>query len=289
MPSAAPNPASISANSSANTRRCAKPWSSFGTRTHLLEDLIRFNEAIDLLLGESVLCYTARIEQSRELFLGILGHDLRNPLNAVSMCASMIAESPRLDENSLHLASNISASVTAMDRMILDLLDFAGTRLGTHMQVWPGTMDLGVLCQEVLADMKTIHRGRTFTFEQHGQLTGIWDPARLRQLISNLLGNAVQHGFSYTPVVLSATAGDGHVRLSVRNQGPPIPDEAIGLIFEPLQRPPADGAFRPPGSIGLGLYIAREVARAHGTDISVSSTPAETSFTVDLPRRSASA
>jgi signal transduction histidine kinase len=147
---------------------------------------------------------------------------------------------------------------------------------------------------------------RTLRYEPRGELTGEWDAARLRQVVSNLLGNALQHGAGTGPVELSVSAeerngasgADGAeggeragIRLVVRNDGPPIPRDALPTIFDPLVRGPSPASAelqkqRRPGSIGLGLYIAREVAAAHGGTIEVaSSAESGTAFTVRLPRR----
>ena len=147
-------------------------------------------------------------------------------------------------------------------------------------------MDLKRLCQEVVDETRAAHPTRAVRFESHGDLTGDWDAARLRQLVSNLLGNAVQHGAG--PVDVSASGQGADVRLAIRNEGPPIPRDALPTIFDPLVRgsSPERQKQRRPGSIGLGLYIAREVATAHGGTIGVtSSADAGTIFTVRLPRR----
>jgi signal transduction histidine kinase len=174
--------------------------------------------------------------------------------------------------------------------MIGDLLDFTGGGLGVGMPVSPAPLDLRGLCAEVVDEVRAAHPGRTVRFEPHGDLAGEWDAARLRQLVSNLLGNAVQHGGDTGPVDLAArTEGTTHVRLDVRNGGPPIPPDLLPTIFDPLVRGSAAAEpkkQRRPGSIGLGLYIAREVATAHGGTIDVASSEAEgTVFTVRLPRR----
>jgi signal transduction histidine kinase len=250
-----------------------------------LEDMTRFNEAIDQLLAESVLSYTRRIDQSREIFLGILGHDLRSPLSAVSMLAGMLEEHGELNDMARQMASQISVSVKAMERMTKDLLEFTSTRLGARMSIHPHSMDLEQLGKEVVQEHRTIHPSRDFTFEIDGSAKGEWDPSRLRQLISNLLGNAVQHGSPDTPVSLSIDGGGDDVVFHVRNQGNPIPPESFAIIFDPMRRSGNEKLSRPAGSIGLGLHIAREVATAHGGTIKVSSGKDETVFTITLPRK----
>jgi signal transduction histidine kinase len=256
-----------------------------------LEDLTRFNESIDQSLTEAVRSYTQQVDRSRQMFLAILGHDLRNPLHSIMMSADALAlTGPGAD--SAQMASRISASVTAMAAMINDLLDFTSTGLGAEIPLSPAAMDLKQLCQEVVEEMRAAHPTRTLRFQPPaGDLTGTWDAARLRQVVSNLLGNALQHGGG-GPVDLTVSADGAEVRVAVRNDGPPIPREDLATIFDPLVRGSAPDAqtSRRPGSIGLGLYVAREVATAHRGSIDVtSSKEAGTTFTVRLPRRPASA
>ncbi|MBK1818375.1 HAMP domain-containing histidine kinase [Luteolibacter yonseiensis] len=250
-----------------------------------LEDMTRFNEAIDQLLAESVLSYTGRINHSRDVFLGILGHDLRSPLSAVSMLAGMLEEHGDLNGMALQMASQITVSVKAMERMTKDLLDFTSTRLGAKMTLQRQPMDLGQLGREVIEELRTIHPTRVFDFETKGSCEGEWDPSRLRQLISNLLGNAVQHGSPDTPIGLYIDGSADEVVFHVRNQGNPIPRDSFTIIFDPMRRSGDENLSRPVGSIGLGLYIAREVATAHGGTISVGSGEEETVFLVRLPRK----
>lgn len=257
------------------------------TASRDLQDIIRFNEGIDQLLAESVACFVRTVDASRECFLGILGHDLRSPLAGATMIAHLMAESPTLDSQGLQLTTTLRTSLDAMDHLIRDLLDFTGTRLGAKMEVTPRPMDLQPLCREVLEEMKAAHPLRAFVFVHAGdaELVGEWDARRLRQLISNLLGNAVQHGSNSTPVTLAATSTEAGVLLEFRNSGPPIPEELLGVIFDPMKRRQNSGTTAPAGSVGLGLYIAREVAEAHGGSITVVSANDETVFNVRLPRR----
>jgi signal transduction histidine kinase len=258
------------------------------TGPHDIQDIIRFNEGIDQLLAESVACFVRTVDASRECFLGILGHDLRNPLAGATMIAHLLEESPTLDAHCLQMTATLRTSLDAMDHLIRDLLDFTGTRLGARMVVTPRLMEIQPLCREVLDEMKAVHPSRTFVFVYSGEvdLAGEWDARRLRQLISNLLGNAVQHGSAATPVTLAVTSSETGVLLEFRNSGPAIPDELLGVIFDPMRRRQTSGTIAPVGSVGLGLYIAREVAEAHGGSITVVSDKNETVFTVGLPRRS---
>lgn len=254
-----------------------------------IQDIIRFNEAIDQLLAESITIFAQKVDASREYFLGILGHDLRTPLSSATLLAYLLAESSSLDPSSMKMALTLRSSLDAMNHLVRDILDFTGARLGAKMEVHPKRMDLLPLCHEVLAEMRTIHPAQTFHFSApDGEINGKWDGGRLRQLLSNLMGNAVQHGFPTTPVTVTAQPVDGQVILTIHNLGPPIPADVIGVIFDPMKRHQSSGSSAHStlaGSIGLGLYIAREVAVAHGGSISVASAREDTTFTVKLPHR----
>lgn len=250
-------------------------------------DVTRFNASIDQSLTEAVTCFTQRVDQSRDLFLAILGHDLRNPLNSIGMITSLLRHLKSPDAESMQMTGQIAANVSVMARMISDLLDYTRTRLGAGMPVTPKAVDLQTVCAEVFDEYHTAHPECDMKFSASGDLTGNWDHDRLRQAISNLLGNAIQHGDVGAPIRLIATGSEPEVTLKVYNGGTPIPPGEIARIFEPLVRGSTNG--RPvshrPGSIGLGLYIAREVARAHGGSITVRSTVADgTTFTIHLPR-----
>jgi signal transduction histidine kinase len=255
-----------------------------------LDDLTRFNESIDQGLATAVRSYTQRVDRSRQMFLAILGHDLRNPLTSIIMSADVLARRGDLDEDASAMISQIAAGVAVMDRMIVDLLIFTGAGLGAEVPLSPAAMDLGDLCREVINEMHAGYPARELRVELQGDLTGEWDAARLRQVVSNLLGNAVQHGAETGPVELCVRSVGPEAVLSVRNGGPPIAPDVLPTIFDPLVRAvastPEMRRQRRPGSIGLGLYIARAVVTAHGGTIDVSSSAGTgTLFTVRLPRR----
>ncbi|MDP1798372.1 MAG: HAMP domain-containing sensor histidine kinase [Planctomycetaceae bacterium] len=252
-----------------------------------IDDVTRFNESIDQSLAKAVSSYTKRVDQSRDLFLAILSHDLRNPLNSIAMSASLLPHLVQPATEAVHVASQISTDAQVMARMISDLLDYTRTRLGAGMPVSPTSMDLGTLCQELHNEFQSGHPKRHIDLHLEGDLRGRWDADRLRQVISNLLGNAIQHSPENAPVALTIRGETSDIVLTVFNGGPPIPPGELSKIFDPLVR--GSSAEHPkanrPGSIGLGLYIAREIAESHGGTITVTSSQASgTSFTVRLPR-----
>ncbi len=248
-----------------------------------MEDVIRFNEGIDQLLTESIATYADSVDASRDCFLGILAHDLRTPLAAATMVGHLLGEATTIDPQFQAMTRILRQSHDAMNLLIHDFIDFTAGRLGAKMEVTPRTMDLRSLCEEVLDEMRAIHPAHSFIHTGDGNLHGTWDIRRLRQLISNLLGNAVQHGSS-APITLAALSSAAGVELSVHNSGPVIPGEILSTIFNPMKRHRHTGDSTPAGSLGLGLFIAHEVATAHGGTIIVSSTHEETVFTVRLPR-----
>jgi signal transduction histidine kinase len=248
-----------------------------------LADITRFNESIDQALAHAVRGYTERIDQSRRMFLAILSHDLRNPLNSIMMSANVIALTGPPD--SAQSANQIVAGAKAIAKLIGDLLDFASTGIGAAMPLTLAPTNLQNLCDEVMGEFKAAHPQRRLDFESSGPLTGRWDASRLRQVLSNLIGNALQHGGDGSRILLKAQGTDTDVRLTIHNDGPPIAPDMLPMIFDPLIRGDAASKPRRPGSIGLGLYIAREVATAHGGQITVASTAQSgTTFTVTLSR-----
>lgn len=255
-----------------------------------VDDVTRFNESIDQSLGKAVTSYTQRVDQARDMFLAILSHDLRNPLNSIAMTAHTVPHVAHDPVEALECGHRIARSVSIMERMISDLLDYTRTRLGAGMPVKPAPLDLAELGHELFDEYRAAHPDREIELRTDGDLHGLWDSDRVRQAISNLLGNAIQHGSKTVPVTLSLRGEGANVFISVHNGGLPIPPAEKARIFDPLIR--GTNAEHPkknrPGSIGMGLYIAREVAKSHGGTIKVTSTDDEgTSFTIRLPRESA--
>jgi signal transduction histidine kinase len=252
-----------------------------------LDDLTRFNESIDQSLTEAIRSYSERVDWSRQMFLAILGHDLRSPLDSVSLSAALLLRTGQLDTEIAELAKIISSGATAMAGMLNDLLDFSAAALGAQMPLSRAPMELQSLCREVVEEVRAANPTHTVRFQPQGRCSGEWDGARLRQVVSNLLGNAVQHGGATGAIDLSVSCEDSEVRLAVHNKGPPIPREVLPSIFNPLVRGSESKMYkqRRAGSIGLGLHIAREIVTAHGGVIDVkSSEEAGTVFTVRLPR-----
>jgi signal transduction histidine kinase len=256
-----------------------------------IDDITRFDESMDQSLAKAVSSYSKRVDQSRQMFLAILSHDLRNPLNCIRMAAQLVSRE-KDDPDSVEALAMIETNTEAVTRLISDLVDFTLSGLGRTMPLKRGPVDLKELCREVVDGYRTTNPGRTLRFHSDGDITGVWDAGRLRQVISNLMGNAIQHGSPEGPVELSvalegSTPEESTVVLRVHNEGAPIPLDLLPTIFDPLVRYATreSAAQRRPGSIGLGLYIVREIVVAKGGTVEVASTSQEgTTFTVRIPR-----
>jgi signal transduction histidine kinase len=256
-----------------------------------LEDINRFNEAIDQAVCESVARHSAMIRQAQDIFLSILGHDLRNPLGAVTMSAQYLMQSPTLESKHVKAAAMIYNSSKQMNQLIGDLLDFTRTRLGQGMNIEPRQTNLAEVIRHTVAQAGAFHPERHISLSVTDDLLGEWDPARIGQVFSNLVGNAIKHGAGDTPVSVVVTGSKDEVIATVHNSGDAIPEDALPRIFEPLCRSWASStAERDDAGLGLGLFIAREIVQAHGGDITVDSRQESgTTFTVRLPRRHQSA
>lgn len=266
---------------------CRLWWESIPTpHREQIRDMERFNEAVDQLVAASVGVFTERVDRSRRIFLGILGHDLRQPLATWQMLTGALAKPDLPAETVATIAKTMGGCCDSMAKMLSDLLDFTCSQLKSGMPVYPVPCDLGKICEQVVQEIRVTVPDRVIELHASGEALGEWDPSRLKQLISNLLANALHHGSTQQPVVVTVRAEDDDVMLEVHNSGQPIPEEALGTLFDPMVRLAKEEKDRPHGSIGLGLYICRQVAAAHKGDISVVSTPENgTTFAVKLPKR----
>lgn len=246
-----------------------------------LEDITRFNEAIDQAIAESVQRYTQDIESARERFIGILGHDLITPIGAIMTAAQFMLETPDISEQHRVLVDSIESSARRMNRMASDLLDFARTSLGEAIPITRRRMNLHDAVEAAVAETRASHPGAVIDFGSTGDSTGEWDYDRLVQVAGNLIGNAVQHGESGS-VVVRVQGRKNEVVLSVNNHGAVIPEELIPHLFEAGKQGPASKGHR---HMGFGLYIVDQVVGAHGGKVTVTSTVKDgTTFTVHLPR-----
>jgi PAS domain S-box-containing protein len=215
-------------------------------------------------------------------FLGVVSHDLRNPLTAISLAANSLrrVEAPSPDVVR-RLTGRIAVSADTMGRMVSDLLDFTRERLGGGITLERAPGDLVVLCREVIDEFRVTHPSRELRFEPDAPCEGAWDGGRMRQVVSNLVSNALRHAREGTPVWVRTRALPDAVELSVSNEGEPIAANLLPVLFEPFRR--GMERFRPSGSLGLGLYIVRQVVEGHAGRVEVATGLAGTTFTVRVP------
>jgi signal transduction histidine kinase len=268
------------------TRLWAKEVNAFDQQAL---EMIRFNEAMDQILAESVERFTEKVGRDRDLFLAVLGHDLRNPLSTIKMGSALLLRSSAITARDHNSAATISRSADRMGQMVHDLLDFTRTRLGARLPISVERCDLRTICDRIAEEMRTAHPDRSISVECDGDCAGQWDPSRIEQLVSNLVGNAVQHGYRGTAVAIILDGNQTEtVTVGVLNHGPAVPEWQRRTIFDPLTRgvdPEAQADADHRTSLGLGLYIAREIASAHGGTIDLTSSEiAGTTFRVVLPR-----
>ncbi|MGC4000080.1 MAG: ATP-binding protein [Anaeromyxobacter sp.] len=218
-----------------------------------------------------------------DFILGVVGHDLRNPLGAVHMSAALLQKRGALEGWQARAVERMRSSAGRMGRIIADLLSYTRTRLGNGLPVQPRPAQLDDLARRVVEELQAANPDRTLALEVEGDVRGEWDPDRLEQVVSNLVANAIDHGDPSTPVQVRLRGEPGHVILGVRNEGSAVPPEVLARLFEPFSRPPEEKSRKGSG-LGLGLYIAREIVTRHGGEIGVASEDGFTEVTVRLPR-----
>lgn len=262
-------------------------WSkeTVGDTAAMMDDMTRFNEAVDQALAESVARYERLVKQSRDMFLAILGHDLRNPLSVVTSGSGFIMQASDIPPKYVLAATRMFNGAKRMAGLINDLIDFTRTRLGPGIPIHAKDGDFVGICNQVIDELRTYHSEHQIVLNAPPRLESQFDPGRIGQMLSNLIGNAIQHGVGDSPIVVDLDGDDRQVTISVTNHGPAIPTTRFNSIFDPLVR--AGGGDNPmeSTSLGIGLFIAREIARAHNGEVTVTSDPvAGTRFTVSIPR-----
>jgi signal transduction histidine kinase len=251
-----------------------------------MTDMTRFNEAIDQAIAESVTQYSENIGQSKERFLAILGHDLRTPLSAIIMSASFMREMNELAEPHRHLVARIESSARRMNDMVSDLLDYTRSSFGNEgIPISRADVDAKRVVEDVAAEVAARYPASTLKVETDGDLRGQWDGSRLAQMLSNLVGNAVQHGMEKTPITVTANGSRDEVVIAVHNEGAPIATADIEQIFK-AGGTGSNGYSTPDDNhLGLGLFIVDRIVAAHRGTIDVRSSKTDgTTFTVRLPR-----
>lgn len=220
-----------------------------------------------------------------EQLIGIVSHDLRNPLNTISLTAAVMARRDTLGPQDALFVQRIQNAAQRAGRLIRDLLDFTQVRLGGRIPVQLRPTDLHALLAEVVAELEAGHPERITCTWNADDPHGEWDRDRLSQVVENLVLNALKYGAPGGTVEVRTRSIDNCIVLEVHNEGDPIPAERMAEIFEPLQRASAMSQPNPDRSIGMGLYIVRHIVEALGGNIGVESNAARgTTFTVTLPR-----
>ncbi len=254
-----------------------------------IADLIRFNEAIDQLLAESVSEFNDSVEDAKELFLAIVGHDLRSPIGAIYTTALLMSESDRMDQSHRVQAANIARYAMRATQMVGDLLDFTRSRLGSGIPVHAVEVDLRSVVKDVAEEVMAAQPGSIVQFELGEQQVGQWDEERISQVLTNLVCNAVEHSGPGDTVGIVLAGDSENVEVRIHNHGAAIRPDHLDGLFNPLKQSTSLGRSSsqgPNSNLGLGLYIAERIVDAHGGHIAVESSEEQgTTFTVRLPRR----
>jgi len=231
-----------------------------------LADVTRFNEAIDQALAESVARYEFMVKQSQNMFLAILGHDLRNPLGTVVSGSTFLMQATDIASKYVLVATRMFNSAKRMSKLINDLIDFTRTHLGPGIPIRVKQGSVVEVCELVVNELRTFHPEQLIDLHVPQQLDAIFDESRIAQVLSNLIGNAIQYGQADTAVTVRAGGSDTDIVISVNNRGTTIPAEKLGSIFDPMVRIAASvGAdYTERTSLGIGLFISREIVQAHG-------------------------
>ncbi|HPU52395.1 MAG TPA: sensor histidine kinase [Burkholderiaceae bacterium] len=249
-----------------------------------LDEMIRFNEAIDQALAESVAIFSEKTDEAGNLLLGMLGHDMRTPLQAIQMTASYLGKL-NAGEKVTKAAALLIESGGRMKSLLDELIEFNRAKVGLGMHVSPAEVDVAKLFADEMNELRAAHPGRELLLNVTGPTSGFWDGPRLQRLLGNLVVNAVKYGAKGAPVSVSITVDQDTLRLDVRNTGTAIEPSRLEALFAPLSRGNhQELKYDPDAGLGLGLYIAREIARAHGGEIHGRCEGEEVTFSVMLPR-----
>ena len=250
----------------------------------VLSEVTRFNETIDQAIAEIIRRYADRSERYSDVFLGILTHEVRNFLNIIRLSGETLKVGGLLPETQSASTARILKGVGSIDRLMNDLSILVRSRMRVQLPLRRTNADMGEICEQTLEEVKVSHRNTNFELETIGDLRGTWDHERLGQVIFNLVVNAVIHASAKHVQIIAEDQGPDVV-VRVINQGVPIPAERQDSIFDPFVS--ADIASPEPTrtGLGLGLFIVKEIVKAHQGTVGVTSTESEgTAFTVRLPR-----
>ncbi len=257
-----------------------------------IRDIVRFNEAIDQALMESVARFSSMVQQSQNLFLAILGHDVRTPLGAINMGAQFLLLEDKLPDTTHKLAARILNSNRRIGEIVDNLLDFATTHLGKGIPISPSPMNVAEVCEDLVEEVRTFHPDHQIILKECCDTQVVWDSARISQAFSNLIANAIQHGSKTKPVTIRITMEGEEIAWTIHNNGDIIPPDTLRTIFDPTKRfalQTTNDRNLSQRNLGLGLYITREIISAHGGKINIESRETTgTTFTIHLPHQAPS-
>jgi signal transduction histidine kinase len=249
-----------------------------------IADLTRFNEAIDQAIAESVAYHVAEVDRWRNTLLAVIGHDLRTPLGTMQMATATLSRLIGDGPLSVHTGL-LQRAGSRLTGLLDSLLEYNNAQLGTAMTLRRTSVDLGETCRAEIELLRSALPDVSITYEATGSLVGLFDGNRVREALTNLVSNAAQYRASGTAVHVAAEGQSDHVTVSVQNQGPPIPQEVLQTFFEPLRRRDTGEDHGPRRNLGIGLFIVREIARAHGGTVSAEASGGTVSFAMRLPKR----
>lgn len=252
-------------------------------------ELVRFNEAMDEALAASMLRFAEEAAHMRNVFLGVLSHELRTPLSTIVASGHSLQKAAREHKVLPEAADRVLRGGKRIESLLDDLLDYVRSGLGEGLRVTPAAVDVKTVCSRIVAELQTLHPTRRIELRTAGDLACQCDEQRMAQAISNLVNNAHKYGTPGLPIRVSASGeAPDEIVIDVQNAGQPIPPSVKDTMFDPLVR--GAGAEMEGFNLGLGLYIVRQIAVAHGGNASVRSEPElGTVFRIRWPRDSGSA
>ena len=233
--------------------------------------------------------YSKLLRDAQSLFLAILGHDVRSPLGAASLGAQVLLHDQTLPSKVLKVSLRIFNSAKRVDEIVRDLLDFSTSHLGDGIPIDPYSVDLAEIGHNVVEEARTFHPDRQIEFTSDGSLIGSWDGSRIAQAFANLISNAIQHGKPEGAIQVALSGGPHEVSFEVKNEAEVIPPAKLRSLFDPVKSFAIRSASeRIPSRVqnpGLGLYVVKEIVKAHNGNVTVTSSEADgVKFSVTLPR-----
>lgn len=247
----------------------------------VIEDTMRFNEAIDQAVAESVSFHAAELARWRDIALGVLGHDLRGPISAMLLVAEVLARES--SGKTLTLAVSMLRSGRRLTSLLDSLLEYNKATLGNGMELSLAQVDLALSCEEEVDMLRVAFPHSTIHYRASGDAVGSFDASRVREALGNLISNAAQHSVKGADIDVRVEGSHAAVEICVENQADPIPQEVLNTLFEPMKR----HGQRPvgtTGNLGLGLFIVREIARAHQGEVTATCHEGSIRFKIVLPK-----